>query len=214
MSENRFYFVSSEVSFSEISFSESKEKGAFIEATVLELEKASEGPMHNVYQIEEGEEIAKSLIGQPVYYGVNPVGKHDNPFVSGKEKEPVGIVEKARVVGNKIKAIVKIISASLIETLKLGTKYLFSVGGVAISESIKKIGAKLVHVLHGARCNHLQIVDANVPVGFPNAKMERLIEINETVMMCEGDSCKCVNVERESNSTLEISVVAGDVIEE
>jgi hypothetical protein len=184
-----FYFVSGEVSFQE-----SDIKGALIEATVLELEKASEGPAHNVYRLDEGPAIAETLVGLPVYYGVDVFRRHDNPLVTGTDKEPVGIVESARVVGNKIKAVVRITAQNLVEKLKKGAKYLFSVGGIAISETTKKIGDKIVHVLLGAICNHLQIVDANIPVGFPNAKIERLIGINETVMICEGDQCNDMDV--------------------
>lgn len=200
MSENFFYFISGSVKFQE-----SSPKGALIEATVLELEKESEGPMHNVYEIEDGPAIAKSLIGKEVYYGVDPFLRHENPFVSGKDKEPVGVVETAKVVGNRIKATIRIIAESLIETLKRGTKYLFSVGGIAISETVKKVGDKIIHVLHGARCNHLQIVDASVPVGFPNAKMEKLIEINETVMVCEGALCHCVGRPSQAKRKMKIA---------
>lgn len=184
MDDNVFYFISKEVVFSE-----SVEKGARIEATVMELEKASEN--RNVYRIEEGEAIAKSLIGKNVYYGTDVFGKHDNPIAKKGEskKEPVGIVESARVIGKKIKAIIRIINQGMIEALKQGVKYLFSVGGNAISETIKKIKGRIVHILHGAKCNHLQIVEMGTPVGFKNAKMEKLIEVNETVMVCEGGLC-------------------------
>jgi hypothetical protein len=184
LTDKNFYFVSGEVSFQE-----SDIKGALIEATVLELEKESEGPAHNVYKLDEGDAIAESLVGVPVYYGVDLFRRHDNPLVTGTEKEPVGIVEAARVVGNKIKATIRITAQNLVEKLRKGAKYLFSVGGIAISETTKKVGDKIVHVLLGAICNHLQIVDANVPVGFPNAKVERLIGINETVLVCEGEGC-------------------------
>lgn len=183
-----YFFITREITFQETN---DGEKGAFIEITATELNKASEGSQHNVYQIEEGEEIAKSLVGQPIYYGTDPLRRHDNPIVSGSNKEPIGIVKSAKVVGNEIKAIIRIICSSIIETLKRGTKYLFSIGGIAISETVKKIGDKLIHILHGARCNHLQMVDVGTPVGFPNAKMERLIEINETVMICQDGVCNC-----------------------
>jgi len=202
MEENiSFFFITKEVTFQE---TKSTDKYAIIEATVMELEKISEGN-NRVYQIEEGEEIAKSLIGKPVYYGTNLFGKHENPFVTGKNVGPVGIVEFAEVVGKKIKAIIKIMSASIIETLKRGTKYLFSVGGNAITETIKKIGEKVVHVLSGARCNHLQIVDVDTPVGFPDAKMEKLIEIQETVMICEGGVCHCPQPEQQTKRKPKIS---------
>jgi hypothetical protein len=187
--EISFFFVTKEVTFQE---TKSTDKYAIIEATVMELEKPSAN--NRLYLIEEGEEIAKSLIGKPVFYGTTPLGKHDNPLTkSQSQKEPVGIVEFAEVVGNKIKAQIKIISQSIIETLKRGTKYLFSVGGNAVKETLKKIGEKIVHVLSGARCNHLQIVDVGTPVGFPDAKMEKLVEIQETIMMCEGGVCGSCN---------------------
>jgi len=186
MDDNVFYFISKEVEFTE-----TVEEGARIEATVMELEKVSQNG--NVYQIEEGEAIARSLVGKNVYYGTDPFGKHDNPITKKKEskKEPVGIVESTKVIGKKIRAIIRIINQGMIEALRQGVKYLFSVGGNAISETIKKLKGKLIHVLHGAKCNHLQIVEMGTPVGFPNAKMEKLIEINETVMVCEGGLCRC-----------------------
>jgi hypothetical protein len=198
-SSTKFYIVSHELTFEE---SLSTDKYAIISATVLELEKPSEGN-NRVYKFEEAESIAESLIGKPVYYGVTPFGKHENPLVSGKNVDPVGFVDFAEVVGNKIKALIKITSSALIETLKRGTKYLFSVGGNAIRETLRKIGNKIVHVLHGAKCNHLQILDLNTPVGFPNAQMEKLIEINETVMICENGVCSCKPVIEETEEAQE-----------
>ena len=179
MSEETTFFIISK----DVIFEETVEKGARIQATVMELDKPSQGN-NRVYQMDEGDEIAKSLKGKPVYHGITAWYKHDNPITSPEspKKEPVGFVEKAWVVGNKIKAFIKITSQGLIETLKQGVKYLFSVGGVALAETIKKIGNKIIHILHGARCNHLQILDTGVAVGFPSAKMDKLIEINETVM--------------------------------
>jgi len=186
MEENTFYFVSPEVSFEETS------RGARLVATVMELATVSKNG--RMYRIEEAKAIAKSLIGNDIYYGVDWAGRHCNPILRKKgecsKAEPVGFVESTKVLGNKIKAIIKITSEGLIQALKGGVKFLFSVGGNAISETVKKIAGKLVHVLKGARCNHLQILDAGTPVGFPSAKMEKLIEINETVMICEEESCR------------------------
>lgn len=184
--ENIFYFFTKE-----FEFQESDAKGALVEATVMELNKVSKNG--RVYQIEDGPEITKSLVGKDVYYGTDSKGKHENPIVKEDSKAtPVGFIESAKIVGNKIKAKIRITAQGMIEALKQGVKYLFSVGGKAVSETIKKIGDKIIHILHGARCNHLQIVDMGTPVGFPNAKMEELIEINETVMICEGGLCHCV----------------------
>lgn len=88
--------------------------------------------------------------------------------------------------------MIKIFDFGIMETLKQGVKYLFSVGGNAVKETLKKIGNKIVHVMSGARCNHLQILDVGTKVGFPNAKMEELVEIQETVMICENGVCEGV----------------------
>ena len=178
MNELTTFFIISK----ELIFEETNDKGARLEATVMELDKPSQGN-NRMYRMDEGEVIAKSLKGKPVYHGVTAWNKHDNPIASPESnKDPVGFVEKAWVLGNKIKAHIRITAQGIIEALKQGVKYLFSVGGVALAETVKKIGDKIIHVLHGARCNHLQIVDMGTAVGFSNAKMDKLIEINETVM--------------------------------
>lgn len=199
MSEGMFYFITKE-----ITFEETVEKGAILEATVMELEKVSGNG--NVYRIEEAKAIAKSLIGKDVYYGTDVFGKHDNPIAKKKvsKKTPVGIVQSAWVVLNKIKAKIRIVNIGMIEALRSGVKYLFSVGGNAVSETLKKIGDKVVHILHGVKCNHLQIVDKGTPIGFPSAKMEKLIEINETVMICEGGLCKVHNSPKRKKRVIEI----------
>lgn len=205
--DNLFFFISPEVEFQETTVG----GGARLVATVMELEKISGN--NKLYRIEEGEEIAKSLVGVPVYYGTDWKGKHDNPFVKSDSKQPpVGFVETAKVLGNKIKAWVHITSDGIIETLKQGVKYLFSVGGNAISETIKKIGEKVVHILYGARCNHLQIVPLGTPIGFPNAKTEKIIEINETIMFC-GDEDKPIIPTPAKTAPIEETVeFSGDII--
>ena len=197
---NEFYFVTNEVEFEETS------KGAKILATVMELEKASSNGRW--YRIEEAKSIARSLIGKFVFYGVDVFGRHCNPVMrkSGvcSTKLPVGVVEESYNVGNRIKALINITNKKLIDKIKNGMKFLFSVGGNAISETIKKVGDKVIHVLRGARCNHLQIVDADTPVGFPNAKMEDVVEINETVMFCgEG---KCAVAKPKKDDSFEIVI--------
>lgn len=193
-----FLFISPE-----ITLFEETDGGARILATVMELEKVSRNG--RFYRIEEAKSIAKSLEGKPVYYGIDWAGRHENPLMRPNSKsDPVGFVESAKVVGNKIKAIIKVISQGLIESLKQGVKYLFSVGGHAISEVKRKIGNRIVNVLKGARCNHLQIVDVGTPVGFPNAKMEKILEINETVMMCKDGVCEFCPPTKQSEEIIEI----------
>jgi|GEM_PF-4651763 len=179
--ENGFTFFTKE-----IEFQESSVRGALVLATVMELDKISGNG--RVYRIEEAQKIAMTLDDVPVFYGSNWMGRHT-------KGEPVGYVESGFVEGNKIKAKIRITASNLIDKLKKGIKFLFSVGGNAIQETIKKIAGKTIHILHGAMVNHLQILDLGTPVGFPDAKIEKLIEINETVMICEGGLCYCKSEE-------------------
>lgn len=164
-----FLFISSEVVFQETTA-----KGARLEVTMLELNKPSD--QNTEYCIEEGDVIAESLVGDPIFYGTNWKNQHKN------DGEPIGIVESAKKIGNKIKGIINIWAPELINIIKRGGKFLFSIGGVAkFAELIEKGGKKVMRMI-GAICNHLQMVPLGTKVGFPNAKVERVIEINETVM--------------------------------
>lgn len=181
-----FLFVTKDVRFEETS---SDEKFIRASATFLELDKPSIGSkskMPKIYRFEEGNKIAKSLIGKPVYYGTDWAGRHI-------DKYEIGVIEKAVKLGRKIKGVVKVWitdqSMAIIESLKKGGKFLFSVGGVArFGELIEKAGKK-IQKLYDAICTHLQMVPSGTSVGFPNAKLEEIIEIQETVMVCEGDVC-------------------------
>jgi hypothetical protein len=171
-----FFFVTSEVEFQEAT-----EKGARVLATFMELDTPSSN--NRIYRIEEAKTIAKSLIGKPIRYGYNWLGKHL------KEVPVIGIVEQAWQEAKKIKGIVRIWEKGVVDTLKAGAKYLFSVGGVAeFSEVIQK-GKQLFQRLHNALCTHLQLLP-NDPdrAGFPTAKMHEIIEINESVMKVQCDS--------------------------
>ena len=95
--ENSFFFITPEVEFEETS------RGARIVATFMELEKRSNNG--RFYLIEEANQIIQSLVGKAVYYGTNIFGQHDNPVARGEESkaEPIGFVESAKRLGNKIK---------------------------------------------------------------------------------------------------------------
>jgi len=183
-----FLFVTSEIEFlpvelSDILFEEAKGKGARILATFCELDKASGN--NRVYRFEEGEQMAKSLIGKPIRYGASLKGIHF------KKVPKIGIVENAWVKGKKIKGIVRIWGKEIIAKLKKGIKFLFSVGGVAqFGETIKK-GGKFVTKLYHAICTHLQLLSNNPKgAGFPSAKMHKIIEINESVMLAQTEDIK------------------------
>ena len=177
-----FFFITDKI---DVSFEETAAKGARIEATFAELETVSQ--QGTMYRFEDAELMRKTLEGQSVYYGTNIFGKHD------RTKEPVGFVESVKIIGNKLKGIVKITAQHIIEDLKRGIQFLFSVGGQAERfEEIVKFG-RCVRKYINAICTHLQIVDVGTKVGFPTAKMEKLIEIQETVLTCSCDenACSC-----------------------
>lgn len=195
-----FLFVTSEISFvpeefnifvSHVTFEEGKGKGARILATFCELDKVSSND--RVYRFEEGEQMAKSLVGKAIRFGADWKGKHY------KNVPKIGIVEKAWVAGKKIKGIVRIWAKDIVAKLKKGIKFLFSVGGVAqFGETVVK-GGKVITKLYHAICTHLQLLSNNPKgAGFPSAKMHKIIEINESVMLtgtedikvCDAYGCK------------------------
>lgn len=170
-----FLYVSND-----IQFQESSAKSAIIEATVLELNKISE--QGTEYRISDGARIAKSLIGKNVFYGVNPeTGRH-------RKGQPVGIIENAWQIGRRIKAEITIFNETLIEKLKRGIKFRFSVGGICeFIEVVKKAG-RIVKRMVDAVCSHLQILDPTVRVGFPNAEVERILKFNESILLIDHES--------------------------
>ena len=176
-----FLFVSSEVEFQEAT-----EKGARVLGTFMELDTPSSNS--RIYRVEEGAKIAKSLIGKLIRYGADWIGKHL------KEVPTIGIVEQAWQEAKKIKGIVRIWDKGIINALKNGTKYLFSVGGIAEFSEVVQKGKQLFQILHNAVCTHLQLLP-NDPqgAGFPTAKMHEVIEINESVMkvQCESGCGEC-----------------------
>jgi len=176
-----FLFITEEVEFQEV-----VPKGARVLITALELDKLSEQkiPIKNEegeieyaateYRLEDGDAIAKSLVGKNIYYGTNWKGKHD------RKGSPIGIIEKTKRIGNIIKAWILVTSKDIIAQLKNKAKFLFSVGGKAqFAEVVRKAG-RLVMRMVNAVCNHLQMVPKGTTVGFPNARIEKIIEINET----------------------------------
>lgn len=173
---NSFLFVTGDVVFQETT-----PKGAVLEITALELNKESQQDVPTEYRIEEGEQIAASLVGNSIRYGTTALGKHK------KKTSVVGKVLSAWKKGNKIKARILITAKSLIDRIKKGVKFLFSVGGVAEFAEVIKRGGRIIRRMVNAVCNHLQIVDIGTKVGFPNARIERLVAINETVLLVDFD---------------------------
>ena len=184
-----FFFVSSEVEFQEAT-----KKGAVVLATLMELDKVSQNDI--IYRFEEGEQLAASLVGKSIRFGADWFGKHIL-----KKNPVIGKVLNAWKVGKKIKGKVLISAKEFVDKIKSGMKFLFSVGGVAqFGETVKKAGRTCTRLWY-AICTHLQMLP-NDPkgAGFPSAKMHKVIEINESVIVtdynlrvCDGETCKILS---------------------
>lgn len=196
MSEVQFVYVIPTSEMQYIPFSETVEEQPYVRvvSTIMELSKASVSG--KLYKFSEADTIVKSLKQVPVYYGSvkKKLGwKHCNPMSSNKLRckisKPIGHVEMARLKGRKIQAYIRITAKKFIKRIKEGSRFLFSVGGQAMGETIKKIGNKLIHILRGVRANHLQMVEEGVKVGFP-AKIDKVIDFSETVLFVECKDCQ------------------------
>jgi hypothetical protein len=171
MTYHSFIYITTDVVFQE-----ANKKGAKVFGTFMELEKPSQNG--RIYRFVEGAKIAKSLIGKTVRFGADWLGKHilQNPAI--------GTVSNAWQEGHKIKGIVSFTDKGIISQLKKGAKFLFSVGGVAEFAELVRKGKKVFTKLHNAVCTHLQLLPNNPDgAGFPSAKMHKVIEINESVML-------------------------------
>jgi hypothetical protein len=168
-----FFFVKSS---EKLIFHETADKPyAIISGVLMELDKPS--TTHRLYQFDESESIADSMMGKPIFYGTDWKGKHDTT------KPPVGSVLTARVnrLARNIFAYLKIYSKELVNRLKRGEKFLFSIQGTA-DKAVQKSNVR--HML-GAVVNSLQMVPFGTNVGFPNAQMEKLVSLQETVLFTE-----------------------------
>lgn len=152
---------------------ESKGKPIIVEATLL-----AEGVSKNgrLYTIEEMKNIAKQVVGKPVYYGVDPVtNEHVNPLRGHMNVPKVGEVIKAWFdeTLKKVKAHIKIISESLKDKIRnLG----ISIGGYAKKLLRKIVNGKPVLQVIGAVIDHIQLIPANRPRGVEAAKVENIIQ--------------------------------------
>jgi len=155
-------------------------KIAYVKCTALELDKPSING--RIYAFSEGDEIAESMVDKPVYYDLDWKGKHR------LDEEPVGKILVAKRIGKKIKAILGITDLKVIDKLRKGLKFLFSVGGHAKTFKVISTGKRIVEKLYGTVVQHLQMIPdgknifGKSKVGFPEAKMEKLIEIRESVL--------------------------------
>ena len=148
---------------------------ATVSGTIMMLNEPSMSG--NYYSISESENIMKSCSGIPIFEGVGKFGEHSY------EKAPIGFLIGVKKMGHRIYGVARITNRALVQKLKAGLRYLFSVQGSALYQETIKIKNKIVRSLHDIRINSLQIVPFGTNVGFPSASLDRLISIQETVML-------------------------------
>lgn len=211
MSYESFFFITNECKFQEAT-----KKGARVLATFMELDTPSRNK--RIYRFEEGESIAKSLIGRLIRFGANWIGKHleDVPVI--------GKVEKAFQQGKKIKGIVHIWDKNIVSQLKKGVKFLFSVGGVAQFGEVVQKGKQFFTRLYNAVCTHLQLLPNNPKgAGFPTARIHKILEINEAYLLTNErlkvcdlyGKCRILNgIKKEfEESALEEDIIIREVVQ-
>ena len=145
-----------------------------VEALILELGKASRNGM--IYTWDES--FAKSFVGKSVYYGLkcegNICGLHDTA-----KSAKVGTIESIRRVGNKVIARLNIFKESLLQEIKNGVKFYFSVSGKGLGQTLKDGTTKLI----GGVLKSLQIFKENL-AGFRTTKV---LGFSESVLYIRED---------------------------
>lgn len=146
-----------------------------------------------IYQVDEAEQIAKDLIGKPVYYGASEGGLHriGDEYVVGKVIEAIAdkineIIRGAITIWNNSKF------PDLISKVKKG--WGFSIGGVVqkflptgiLNERLKPI----LHAI-GMRANHIALLEPTTRRGDAAAQAEELIPVNESLQIdpCPFEYC-------------------------
>lgn len=194
---------------------------ALLKGVFLKLKKVTKNGRE--YQIEEGESIAKGLVGMPVYFGTDPLtNKHvrDSDHLVGRVIKAV--FDKAKKV---IRGVIEVWNTStfpnLIESIKKG--WGFSIGGKAKdlipTGTLNSLGRAIVKVI-GMKPNHLQLLKPEVPRGQQEARVTEVETVEETYTF---DPCPwgvCVlpeehpideSAEPETSSTLTTNTPANDV---
>lgn len=156
-------------------------KIAYVKCTALELDKPSING--KIYAFEEGDKIAESMVDKPIYFNIDWRGKHK------LDEESIGKIILAKRIGKKIKAILGITDLKIIDKLRQGLKFLFSIGGHAKTSKYFKQGKRMVEKLFGTVIQHLQMIPdgknifGKSKVGFPSAKMEKILKIEESCLV-------------------------------
>ena len=168
---------------------------ALIQITAMELDKESNNK--RVYRFSEAESIRKSIEGSPIFYGlkVNRTQVSSNLVKREQEhdfSEKIGYVEKAWIVGKKIKAAIRVTAPKILGMIKRGIKdFLFSVGGDAKQARLVKQGAKKFMEMVGAVVTHISMwKNKHEPTesGFESARVEKILEFQECVLYTEFEA--------------------------
>ena len=156
-----------------------QESVGLVSATFIELDKISDNG--RLYKFSEAQEIIKGLVGSPVRYGVNWLGQH----IKGSKAREIGFVESAKLVGKKIIGSIRITAKDILSRLKSGIKFLLSVGGEGLGiirkgfTEMRELEVTHVQIWESGQKN---ILGQPQTAGFPSAKVEKILEIQESVL--------------------------------
>jgi len=160
---------------------------AILSGTFLKLKKVTKNGRE--YQIEEGDQITKSLMGMPVFFGTDPL---TNKHIKSAQNQVGRVFKTLFDKGQKIiKGFVEIWNTALFPDLvsKVKKGWGFSIGGIAKSliptGKLNKLGRAIMKVL-GMKPNHLQLLEPQVIRGQVEAQVKTVKELEETF---EFDPC-------------------------
>ena len=169
--KTNFVFFSNKVIFEESRSSSTK---ALISGTFMMLNEPSY--KGNQYDFDEFENFEETFEGIPVYYGTRWIDNlHD------LSKPSVGFVMGARKLGKRVYGVCAITNRKIISALKKGKKFLFSIMGFSESFERVKIKNRIVKKLKNITVTSLQLLPLGTNIGFNQARMDKLLSVQETV---------------------------------
>jgi len=195
---------------------------AIISGTLLREGVSRNG---NVYTIDEMENIAKQVIGTPIYYGVM---KKRDPNTGLMMKDKHANIEENRIgkiidcVFNKTKRIIKFMAEivnteshpHIIEEVKQG--WGISIGGIATKAKLVVDEAmRILTKIIGLELNHVQLLPPDKPTGVEGCQVEN-VEVQESMtIFCDEltgicyDSCgmpMSIKLKSESEETIRVNL--------
>jgi len=158
--------------------SDFEESTALCQVTFAELDKKSTN--NRVYRFSDAQGIIQSLIGSVVKFGVDKMGKHI------RFAPLVGIVESAFLEGKTIKGKIRIDSQDIINKLKKGIKFLVSIGGFGsaiVHKTFTEIVEPIIEHVQIWQASQTNILGEKQIAGFSKAKIEKVLEIEESCLV-------------------------------